>query len=241
MEFPLQVLNTGGTFTKADYHMHTHYSDGESSIEEYVAQAEALGLDEIAITDHVWRRTEWVPDYVADVREVAESTDLTVHVGLEAKVIDYDGHVDVTATDSDRVDFVMGVVHRYQPEEASPDDDLCNFDPAEAASRERGLTLALLDNDTVNVVGHPTRTYYKFFYGDKTEADYPVAALRDILAAAKDQQTPLEYNARLPPRIREKLLDLYVEHGVPFTLGSDSHQSGKLPNLDYSRIRRAIR
>ena len=35
-----------------DYHTHTTYTHGKSTIEENVRQAENLGLKEIAITEH---------------------------------------------------------------------------------------------------------------------------------------------------------------------------------------------
>jgi histidinol phosphatase-like PHP family hydrolase len=37
-----------------DLHIHTNYSDGESSVDEIVRRATSLGLKTIALTDHFW-------------------------------------------------------------------------------------------------------------------------------------------------------------------------------------------
>jgi putative hydrolase len=240
MSCPLHTHTPGDPFVPVDYHMHTVYSDGESSIEAYIQRAVEMDLTEIAITDHVWRSSDWVQEYAADVRAIAEEYDIVAHVGLEAKVIDSAGNVDVAATDVETVDFVMGVVHRYQPEASPPNDDMLNFDAEAAAGRERDLTLALLRNETVDVVGHPTRTYYKFFFGEDTYTDYPEEYLHEILSVSKETNTPVEYNARLPKRIREELLQLYVDWGVPFISGSDSHHVDRLRKLDYQRLQNTL-
>ena len=46
-----------------DLHMHTTYSDGKNSIEDMVKVAIELGLEKIAITDHIWRSSEWFDKY----------------------------------------------------------------------------------------------------------------------------------------------------------------------------------
>ena len=38
-----------------DYHTHTTYTHGKSTVEENVQQAELLGLKEIAITEHSYK------------------------------------------------------------------------------------------------------------------------------------------------------------------------------------------
>lgn len=224
-----------------DYHMHTDFSDGESSIEEYVKAAIELGLSEIAITDHCWRRSDWIPDYVEEIRGLEERYDeFSIMAGLEAKIIDRDGLVDVAPEDAERVDFVMGVVHRYQPEALEPYNDLCNFSPARAAKLERDYTLELLANPTVDLVGHPSRTYYKFHYNDGAP-HYPESYFVDMIAAAKAADKPLEYNGRLPLHTRETLLHLYIEHDLGFTIGSDSHHASRLGNLDRQTIEAALK
>lgn len=237
----LSMVSPESDVPVVDYHLHTTFSDGDSRIEEYVMAAEDHGLDEIAFTDHVWRSSDWLSEYVETIEEVKQETPIRIHVGVEAKVIDDAGRVDVAPEDADRVDFVMGVVHRYQPENEAPDDDLLNFDPDEAAARERDLTLAILENNTVDLVGHPSRTYYKFFYGDRTKEPYPTSHFEAMIARSKKTGTPLEYNARLPTKVRQRLLSLYGKHDVPFTIGSDSHHVARLENLDHAEIRNGLK
>lgn len=235
----LLTCTPGSPCPPVDYQMHTVYSDGDSTIEAYAERAAELGLEEIAITDHVWRTTDWVAEYVDHVREVEADSELAIHAGVEAKVIDRDGRVDVSAEDAERVDFVMGVVHRNRPEASPPYDDSRNFTPTEATSVERDLTLALLDNPTVDVVGHPTRNYYKFHHDDDAPP-FPDDYLETVVEKANDVGTPLEYNARLPRQVRERLLAHYVAKDHEFTIGSDSHDVRGLEKLDRSVVSTAL-
>lgn len=222
-----------------DYHMHTPYSDGESTVAAYADRAAELGVDEIAITDHVWRSTEWVSKYLNEVRDVNRNHEVTIYAGIEAKVINRDGDVDVSEEDANAADFVMGVVHRYRPEADPPYDDSCKFTPLEASHEERDLTLAMLENPTVDVIGHPTRTYYKFHY-DEGGPEFPDEYLKEMIEKAQAVDKPLEYNARLPDSIRQRLLTHYVEMEHGFTVGSDSHRVGQLENLDHEAVTVAL-
>jgi putative hydrolase len=231
----LRTFQSVTDFAKVDYHMHTQFSDGDSEVEEYAQKASELGLAEIAITDHVWRSSGWIDNYVNKIIEIKEEYDLKIHAGLEAKVIDREGNVDVSDEDAEKVDFVMGVVHRYRPEAEEPYDDSLNFSPKEAAREERDLTLRMLDNPKVDLIGHPSRTYYKFHYDDESP-HFPKDYIEDMIDSAMEVGKPLEYNARLPRYIREKLLSMYIDHNLPFTVGSDSHNSERLENLKHGYV-----
>ncbi|WP_345764124.1 PHP domain-containing protein [Diaminobutyricibacter sp. McL0608] len=79
-----------------DYHVHSTFSDdAESSLSENLAAAASVGLREIRLTDHVRRSTTWVPEFVAAVVAEARDPSLTVLTGVEAKLLDVTGAVDV--------------------------------------------------------------------------------------------------------------------------------------------------
>jgi len=89
------------------------------------------------------------------------------------------------------------------------------------------------------LVGHPTRNYHKFHY-DQDAPIYPEEYLETMVEEALAIGKPLEYNARLPAHIRDRLLDKYVEFECPFTVGSDSHHVDKLVNLDRRTLTAAL-
>lgn len=86
-----------------DWHVHSTFSDDAvSTLEENVAAAHARGLRAIRLIDHVRADTTWVPDFLAAVRDLAVPDGLTVRTGVEAKILDAAGTLDVPA------DLVVG-------------------------------------------------------------------------------------------------------------------------------------
>lgn len=79
---------------RADWHVHSVFSDGVSTIAENVQAATARGLYHLGCVDHVWRSTAWVPDFVAAVEAARATTALTLSVGVEAKLLDTTGAID---------------------------------------------------------------------------------------------------------------------------------------------------
>lgn len=81
---------------QGDHHVHSTFSDDAvSTLAENVAAASAAGLTTIRLVDHVRRSTTWVPDYLAAVRELQVSDGLTVLTGVEAKILDASGEIDI--------------------------------------------------------------------------------------------------------------------------------------------------
>lgn len=109
-----------------DYHLHTSTStDGHATVEEYCARACELGLEEIAITNHMNLRTadyHLTPETMVEVGEEIERCrrsypDLTVRLGIEVDYFDdlEDAIAVVLPAYAEALgrslDFVMGSVH----------------------------------------------------------------------------------------------------------------------------------
>ena len=224
---------------RVDQHVHTTYSDGIDTPAACVSFALERGLTEIAFADHVWRKSAWVSRYADEVKALRDRVRrLGICIGLEAKAVDLNGNVDVTPQAASEVDFVMGVVHRYQPDNGG---DLARLAPRAAAELETLIVLRMLENPLVNVIGHPTRTYYRFFYPDRTRAPFPSDMIAEIAQAASARGKHIEYNTQIP--LAERILDALVGQNVEFkfTLGSDAHQASAIGRIDFESISAAAR
>jgi len=93
--------NTG--LLTGDWHVHSTFSDdAQSSVAENLAAASSAGLTEIRVVDHVRQSTTWVADFLATVAAASTNAALRVHTGVEAKILNARGELDVP------VDLVVG-------------------------------------------------------------------------------------------------------------------------------------
>lgn len=82
----------------ADFHVHSTFSDDASStLGENIAAASAAGLRTIRLVDHVRASTTWVPEFVDAVAAEPRPGGLTVLSGVEAKLMNIHGDLDVPA------------------------------------------------------------------------------------------------------------------------------------------------
>ena len=67
-----------------DLHVHTLYSDGASSIEDVVRQAESNELEAMAITDHHHMiGTDRLSEYAHEVREMSDGVPTRILIFLK--------------------------------------------------------------------------------------------------------------------------------------------------------------
>ncbi len=95
-----------------DHHVHSTFSDdARSTVAENLAAASARGVTELCLADHVRADTPWLAEFTATVRAGA-CADLTVHCGVETKLMDRSGRLDLPR-DLTGVDRVLIADHQY--------------------------------------------------------------------------------------------------------------------------------
>jgi putative hydrolase len=86
-----------------DYHVHSTFSDdARSTVSENLAAASAAGLTEVRLVDHVRQSTTWVADFLSTVSAAPIFADLSVLTGVEAKMLNARGELDIPS------DLVVG-------------------------------------------------------------------------------------------------------------------------------------
>lgn len=100
-----------------DYHTHTTYTHGVSSIEENVAQAENLGLKEIAITDHSYLGHNHISagdlqKMRADIDAIKDKYSVKILLGIEANLMSREGDIDIADEELKDLDLVVLGFHR---------------------------------------------------------------------------------------------------------------------------------
>jgi len=157
-----------------DYHLHTSTStDAHATVGEYCARASALGLAEIAITNHMNLRTDkyhLTPEVLAevwdDIRRCRRAhPDLVVRIGLE---VDYfedlkDDIADALPAYADAIgrplDFIIGSAHEMDgvrfASKKQAHELLVGADAVPIFRRFFGLMTEVVESGLFDVVAHP--------------------------------------------------------------------------------------
>lgn len=234
---------------KVNYHIHTKFSDGKATINEYVEAAVGRGFDEIAFTDHLALKSEALEtfnysidphrldEYLRSIEEIAPKG-LTVRSGLE---VDYIPGLERTLNDvlkSYDFDLIIGSVHWVG--------DICVDCPSHRETLERLVAWAGFDGFYVrylrlldmavatglfNIVGHfDVARSWGFKPSDCSAEELRVVERVKELGMAvevssKGLRQPL--GEAYPSR---RVLETCKSMDVPITLGTDAH---KLSDFDY--------
>ena len=101
-----------------DYHTHTTYTHGKSTVEENVAQAENLGLKEIAITEHSYKgfnhiRKGDLEKIKKDIDDCKDKYNVNILLGIEANLMSANGDIDISDEELKNLDIVVLGFHKF--------------------------------------------------------------------------------------------------------------------------------
>jgi putative hydrolase len=229
MTFPL--LDPG-----SDLHVHSVWSDGESTLEENVASANGIGMHTLGLVDHVWKSTEWVPGFVEAVRALDGTGGLEVLCGVEAKLLDTSGDVDVPDDVLPLLDYVLVADHQV-PTPDGPRSPRVTRELLEAGELDAGRVLEEIVEATVRSLDVHERVIVAHLFSvlpkvGLDEADVPDALLQHLAVAAGKRDVTVEINEKWKcpsPRVAVAL----AKQGVPITLSTDAHHESCVGRYDY--------
>ena len=211
---------------RGDLQMHTHWSDGERSVEDMARAAKARGYEYILITDH--SQSLGVTNGLSPERLKRQRAEIdtvnAMHLGIRVLQgseveIKADGTLDYPDDVLASLDIVLASLHTSLRQERD---------------RVTRRALAAIRNPHVDVFAHPTgRMLYEGGALEKGRegADLDMEA---VLQAAAETGTIVEINAD-PQRL--DLRDTHArranELGCLFSIDTDAHQPESLAQIHY--------
>lgn len=218
-----------------NYHIHTCLSrcaKPEMTLESIINAAQAAGLKEIAVTDHIHPGESWkLGSSLPLLRSQLKNTEHGVRVYIGAELSAY-GEKKYTLKNADHdLDYRLYAHNHYhmfgweQPEDKSP------FGYKEHCKK---VLTTVITSGRADCMAHPFNDYYivrefgerlNFSLGDIT-AEWSENELGDMLALGKRYSTAWEINAKSckqAPELMKKLWALGKELGVCFNYGTDAH------------------
>lgn len=219
----------------ADYHIHTHASDGRGSVGDKFACASSRGLRAIAVADHgpasiIFHQTEKkFSAQHADVEKANLMRSVEVLQSVECNLLDDEGTLDVSPETMSRCDVLHFGFHRLvSPSfvKGAPRYFLVNGWGTKAARREEDIVeyntravIAAMKRHPVDVLCHPCHR--------------ALLDMRAVCAAAEECGVYIELNEKHIDTL-EDVIDTVLASGVKFILGSDAHATrdvGRFPKV----------
>lgn len=220
---------------REDMHIHSTFSDGRHSIWENVAQAEARGLCRITCVDHVRTTTTFLPDFLAEVRHVRSRAGIDIRTGVEAKILDGSGRLDVPQ-DLAGIDYLYAADHQF------PMDDRC-YKPIDVrhflrdGKLQKTEAIDALINATLGVLRRYPRVVLAHLFSilpkvGIDEESVPLAQIQELAEAAQGAGAAIEIDERWrcpgPRTLRE-----FHRAGVPIFSSTDSHDRADIGVYSY--------
>ena len=204
---------------RGDLHLHSKWTDGNSTILEMVRACKERGYQYCAITDHSKAvrvagglNAEGFKRQREEIEQAREKVPgITVFTGCEVDILP-DGSLDLPDDLLDKLEVVVAAVHS-------------KMDMPQSEMTKR--VLQALAHPAVNILAHPT--------GRLINQREPFAIdLERIFHAAKEHDMAVELNAQ-PDRLdlNDRHLLRAREIGVKIAISTDAHSTGQLQFMSY--------
>lgn len=221
----------------ADYHTHTIYSDGKTTIKENVEQAIKQGLEIIGISDHGYKhmgfgvKYEKYPYIREEIDKLQEQyKDIKILMGIECNILDDKGSIDIDERILSFVDYVMAGYHfgstpkNIRGLKNHAFNYIKPLKNKEIDYNTKALINAMKQNDLF-ILTHP---------GDKGYVN-----IEEIAKVAVQTNTVLEINERHHNLTYDQLIRI-KDYDLKYVISSDAHKKEHIGVVD-NAISRVIK
>lgn len=198
-----------------DMHMHSTYTDGEGSIERIIKVAEQRGLKKIAFTDHVRKQSTYVDTYFDHIDQLASQSTVELYKGVEAKVDNFNGEVDVSNEVRLRADIIIASVHRFPLGRQLY--AAVKFEKSIAQNIELDLALAAVKARSCDVLGHPGGMSLA------NHKEFPLEYFEELIKACSANGIVFEVSSAYHKPVAGQLIPLLQKYNPLVSFSSDAH------------------
>lgn len=217
-----------------DFHIHTYlngHSDPAQDVPTILARADAIGLDAIAITEHIMEPSQiaWVRQVAADVSRASSSCRVIIGAEIDADPATGDGQL--VFEPDDNIQLVLGSLHFFPGTRLMPHcGQIPDLPRAEIIRHWRKALLGLASNPKVDIIAHPGAMIANALPNE----DFAPDVLETFAQAAQlsaQHGIAWELNrligAKLSPSQRQaywQIPHIALDAGVNLVYGSDAHK-----------------
>ena len=225
---------------RTDYHIHTTFSDGRSSPEDYIAPAIAAGLSEIGFSEHLSlfkENQDWcmnpsnISTYLEYINRLKGNTNnIQIKTGLEIDFIPGKEKEIESFLLNLNLDYRIGSVHYLGEKTVDVGPEFYEGKNIDKLYEEYfDLVIAAASSGLFDIIGHCD---YIRIYGFKPDSD-PEPLYRKLVKILKKNDVAYELNTNgrnkpiadfYPDR---RFLHIFKEENIPVCVNSDAHMPGR--------------
>jgi histidinol phosphatase-like PHP family hydrolase len=226
--------------------MHTTYSDGIDDVELMVRTAAVNELELIAITDHMYETLfmngKTVDDYFMEIEAASEKySQVKVLKGVEGTLLEHSGRVSIPDNEIEKFDIVLTDI-AWKARGIACDAPINKTDLLKNISM--GFK-SLCFNENIDIIAHPFNfgRLIKDFSFDMFSDSFLEEIAGYFVEGGKSFEIMNDvwwwYPEMSPEEIKRgyvRILKLFKELGVKFSMGSDSHSHQGIGNTTYADV-----
>lgn len=208
-----------------DYHTHSTYSDGKSSLEQNAQSASDKHLKQIAATEHGFAhvvggiKRKQVPEIKAELSRLNKEYNVDILFGIEANLISKDGDLDISPEEVKDFDVVIVGYHKlFRPKTFGgifnfliPNTFRIGKPSKKRIEKNTQAFIRAIEKYDVDIVAH-LNTGRCFVDCVK------------VAQVAKEHNAYIELNGKRLAFTDQEMLDMTAT-GVKFIIDSDAHRS----------------